>query len=230
MRLIKDKPSIDFLSRSRRNVAVGISILVVVISFVSFATRGLNLGIDFTGGVLLEVRYPQEADLVDIRSKLNDAGFEQYVVQAFGTPTDVLVRLPPQIGEDSNAIRDRLFGVLSGGDSRVDLTSYRPQNRLTSIGRAEIPRHNGDQMPPRLEISLDRAHNMTLRAIFLEWRIHYDSVKFLTGDRGVVRQEIANLDLGRTVWCRVRVLGQPRHELKSRDASPRRHDRLHRSQ
>jgi len=121
MRLIKDKPSIDFLGRSRRRIAVGISILVVVISFVSFATRGLNLGIDFTGGVLLEVRYPQEADLVDIRSKLNDAGFEQYVVQAFGTPTDVLVRLPPQIGEDSNAIRDRLFGVLSGGDSRVDL-------------------------------------------------------------------------------------------------------------
>ncbi len=121
MRLIKDKPSIDFLSRSRRSIAVGISILVVVISFVSFATRGLNLGIDFTGGVLLEVRYPQEADLVDIRSKLEDAGFEQYVVQAFGTPTDVLVRLPPQIGEDSNAIRDRLFGVLSGGDSRVDL-------------------------------------------------------------------------------------------------------------
>lgn len=121
MRLIKDKPSIDFLSRSRRNIAIGISVLVVVISFVSFAVRGLNLGIDFTGGVLLEVGYPQQADLVDIRSKLDDAGFEQYVVQAFGTPTDVLVRLPPQIGEDSNAIRDRLFGVLSGGDDKVDL-------------------------------------------------------------------------------------------------------------
>ena len=121
MRLIKDKPSIDFLSRSRRNIAIGISILVVVTSFASFAIRGLNLGIDFTGGVLLEVRYPQAADLVDIRSKLDDAGFDLYVVQAFGTPTDVLVRLPPQIGEDSNAIRDRLFGVLSGGDSRVDL-------------------------------------------------------------------------------------------------------------
>lgn len=121
MRLIKDKPSIDFLSRSRRNIAIGISVLVVVISFASFAIRGLNLGIDFTGGVLLEVRYPQAADLVDIRSKLNDAGFDRPIVQAFGTPTDVLVRLPPQIGEDSNAIRDRLFDVLSGGDSRVDL-------------------------------------------------------------------------------------------------------------
>jgi preprotein translocase subunit SecF len=121
MRLIKDKPNIDFLSRSRRNIAIGISILVVVISLVSFATRGLNLGIDFTGGVLLEVRYAQDADLADIRQRLNDAGFERYVVQAFGTPTDVLVRLPPQIGEDSSAIRDRLLGVLSGDDGNVDL-------------------------------------------------------------------------------------------------------------
>lgn len=121
MRLIKDKPNIDFLSRSRRNIAIGFSILIVLISVVSFATRGLNLGIDFTGGVLLEVRYPQDADLGSIRQRLDDAGFARYVVQAFGTPTDVLVRLPPQIGEDSNAIRDRLFGILSGGDSAVDL-------------------------------------------------------------------------------------------------------------
>lgn len=121
MRLIKDKPNIDFLSRSRRNIAIGFSILFVVISLVSFATRGLNLGIDFTGGVLVEVRYPQEADLGGIRQRLDDAGFARYVVQAFGTPTDVLVRLPPQVGEDANAIRDRLFSVLSGGDSAVDL-------------------------------------------------------------------------------------------------------------
>jgi preprotein translocase subunit SecF len=121
MRLIKDKPSIDFLSRSRRNIAIGLSIVIVVVSIVSFATRGLNLGIDFTGGVLLEVRYPQDADLGEIRQRLDDSGFERYVVQAFGTPTDVLVRLPPQLGEDANAIRDRLFGVLSGGDSSVDL-------------------------------------------------------------------------------------------------------------
>jgi preprotein translocase subunit SecF len=139
MRLIKDKPNIDFLSRSRRNIAIAISILAVVISIASFAIRGLNLGIDFTGGVLLEVGYPQQADLVDIRAKLDDAGFEQYVVQAFGTPTDVLVRLAPQPGEDSNAIRDRLFGVLSGGDSavelrRVELVSAQVGEELTEQG------------------------------------------------------------------------------------------------
>ena len=139
MRLIKDKPNIDFLSRSRRNIAVGISVLLVVISLASFAFRGLNLGIDFTGGVLLQVRYPQEADLSDIRSKLNNAGFERFLVQVFGTPTDVLVRLPPQVGEDSNAIRDRLYGVLSGGDTeveleRVELVSAQVGEELTEQG------------------------------------------------------------------------------------------------
>ncbi len=139
MRFLPEKTQIDFLSRSRRNVAISISILLVVISIGSFATRGLNLGIDFTGGVLLQVRYPQDADLNDIRSRLDDAGFERYVVQAFGTPTDVLVRLPPQMGEDSNEIRNRLFGVLSGGDSsveleRVELVSAQVGEELTEQG------------------------------------------------------------------------------------------------
>ena len=121
MRLIKEKTSIDFLSQGRRNIAVGFSIFIVVVSLVSLSIRGLNLGIDFTGGILLEVGYPQDADLPDIRDKLYDAGFKDSIVQAFGNTTDVLVRLGPQPGEDSTEIRDRLFAVLSGGDSRVDL-------------------------------------------------------------------------------------------------------------
>lgn len=121
MRLIKDKPNIDFLGRTRRNLAVGFSIALVVISIASFVVRGLNLGIDFTGGLLLEVTYPQTADLVDIRSKLESAGFEDHVVQTFGAPNDVMVRLPPQVGENSDEIRNRLFAILSGGDDRVVL-------------------------------------------------------------------------------------------------------------
>ncbi|MDA0680588.1 MAG: protein translocase subunit SecF [Proteobacteria bacterium] len=139
MRLIKDKTNIDFLSRSRRNIAVGFSILIILSSIASFAVRGLNLGIDFTGGLLLEVRYPQQADLGNIRSKLQEAGYSQFVVQVFGTPTDVLVRLPPQPGEDSNAVRDRLFSVLSSGDDavvlrRIELVSAQVGEELTEQG------------------------------------------------------------------------------------------------
>ncbi len=132
MRLIKDKPNIDFLSRTRRNVAIGFSILIVGLSIVSMATRGLNFGIDFTGGILLELSYPEAADLVEIRQVLSDAGYEQYVVQEFGTAEDVLVRLPPQPGQDASEIRQSLFAVLSGGDSSVELLRF--ENVSAQVG------------------------------------------------------------------------------------------------
>ncbi len=132
MRLIKDKPNIDFLSRTRRNVAIGFSMVIIVLSIGSLATRGLNFGIDFTGGILLELSYPEAADLVEIRRTLTDAGYERYVVQEFGTAEDVLVRLPPQPGQDASEIRQSLFAVLSGGDSSVELLRF--ENVSAQVG------------------------------------------------------------------------------------------------
>jgi len=139
MRLIKDKTKIDFLGKKRRTVAIGISILAITISVFSLATRGLNLGIDFTGGVLLEVGYPQEADLGGIRSILAEAGFEQFVVQSFGTATDVMIRLPPQPGTDQSEIRDSLLLILSAEEPlvelrRVELVSAQVGEELTEQG------------------------------------------------------------------------------------------------
>ena len=121
MRLIKDKPNIDFLSLSRRRVAVAISIVAVVASLISLGVRGLDLGIDFTGGVLLEVGYPQEAGLDEIRTIVADAGFEDVQVQRFGAATDVLLRLPPQPDSDPNEIRDTLRNVLAADEPEVEL-------------------------------------------------------------------------------------------------------------
>jgi len=121
MRLIKDKPNIDFLSRKRRNLAVSISALAVIVSLISLFTRGLNLGIDFTGGVLLEVGYPGAADLNQIRDSLTEAGFDRYIVQEFGAADDVLVRLPPQPDEDATSIREKLLGILAADEPDVDL-------------------------------------------------------------------------------------------------------------
>ena len=75
MRLIKDKTSIDFLSAKRRRIAIAVSVLLVIVSFASLATRGLEFGIDFTGGILLEVGYPQAANLEEIRGNLSAADF-----------------------------------------------------------------------------------------------------------------------------------------------------------
>lgn len=124
MRLLKDKTNIDFLSRTRRNIAIGLSVIVVVVSGLSLGARGLNFGIDFTGGILLEVHYPQTANLTAIRQNLAASGFERYVVQEFGTSEDVLVRLPPQLGQETQVIRDQLLAVLANVDSTVELRRF----------------------------------------------------------------------------------------------------------
>lgn len=139
MRLIKDKTTIDFLGKKRRTVAMSISVLFVVVSIFAMSTRGLNLGIDFTGGILLEVAYPQDANLNDIRQVLGDAGFEQFVVQTFGAANDVMIRLPPQPGVNQGAIRDSLLEILSANEPqvvlrRVELVSAQVGEELTEQG------------------------------------------------------------------------------------------------
>ena len=85
MKFITKKTTINFLGTSRRKVAIGLSIVLVLISLISLSTRGLDLGIDFTGGVLLEVGYPEDANLTKIRSLLVNDGFKDVQVQSFGS-------------------------------------------------------------------------------------------------------------------------------------------------
>ncbi len=120
MRLIKEKTSINFLGATRRKIALTISVLLVIASLTSLMTRGLDLGIDFTGGFLIEVGYPQAADLEAVRVKLENAGYENAQVQFFGEEEVVLVRLPPMPGEISE-IRKQLSATIKGADEAIEL-------------------------------------------------------------------------------------------------------------
>lgn len=121
MRLIKNKTNIDFLGPKRRKIAISMSVIFVIVSLVSIATRGLEFGIDFTGGILLEVGYPQKVNLEEIRGNLRAAGFSDAQVQLFGSDTDVLVRLPPQPGSSTDVLRERLQQTLQVGAESIDL-------------------------------------------------------------------------------------------------------------
>ena len=121
MRLIKKKTNINFLGQTRRKIALGISVLIVVISLYELAVEGLEFGIDFTGGILLEVGYPEAANLEEIRTNLAAAGYDDAQVQRFGTDTDVLVRLPPQEGTNPDELREDLRATVAVGTEGVDL-------------------------------------------------------------------------------------------------------------
>jgi preprotein translocase subunit SecF len=115
MELFKHREqSIEFL-RHRRWAYVFSGILLLV-SFVSFFTQGFKLGIDFTGGVLVEVSYQQPAELDKVRAALGGAGFGEAVVQHFGSAEAVLIRLPPLAEGEKDAaakLSDNVFKALS---------------------------------------------------------------------------------------------------------------------
>ncbi len=118
---ISKKTSIDFMGK--RKVAFVFSMTLIVISIVSLFAQGLKWGIDFTGGTLIELGYEKPVDLGKVRNVLAKAGFEDAVVQYFGTSKDVLLRLAPQEGVGSAKLSDRVYAELSkaAGDEKVDL-------------------------------------------------------------------------------------------------------------
>jgi len=101
MRILSKKTNIQFMSM--RKAAFALSAVLMILSIVSLATRGLNFGLDFTGGMLIEVSYPSAPVISDVRNRLSGAGLNDAVVQTFGTASDIVVRIPPRSEEESDA-------------------------------------------------------------------------------------------------------------------------------
>ena len=92
---------IDFMSW--RKAALGISLLLVVVSVTSIVLKQLNWGLDFTGGSLVELHYPQEVQVGEVRESLTNAGFKGAQVVLFGSTQDVLIKLPGSVSDTLGA-------------------------------------------------------------------------------------------------------------------------------
>ena len=117
-RIIKDT-HFDFMGK--RQLALYISVALMVVCLLSIIFRGLNWGLDFTGGTVVEVGYPTTADLTEIRTTLNEAGFEGAEVQHFGTSSEVLIRLAPRDDLNSAEISSRVLEALQSQNSAADM-------------------------------------------------------------------------------------------------------------
>lgn len=101
---------IDFMGA--RKIAMVISIALIVISLGSLVVKGLNVGIDFTGGSVIEVGYPHSVDLVPIREALEQGGYSDSIVQHFGSAKEVLIRLAPVEGQDKAELSTQVIILL----------------------------------------------------------------------------------------------------------------------
>lgn len=127
MQFLHGKSNIDFMNL--RKPALALSLGLILLSIGSLAMNGLNLGIDFTGGYLIEAGYKSDVELGTLRDALDKNNFKDAKVQHFGTAKDVLVRIPQREGGFSAEIGDEILQIL-------DSTSKEPvsMRRIETVG------------------------------------------------------------------------------------------------
>ena len=105
-------PNFDFMGA--RLIATAVSGVLIVVSIGAIAFAGLNRGLDFTGGALVEVGFGAAAELPAVRQQLGESGFDNAVVQSFGAETEVLIRVPPRADRDQSTTGDEILAALRG--------------------------------------------------------------------------------------------------------------------
>ncbi len=113
------RKNIDFMGKRKFTAVLSTVLLIVSVGFL--IARGLNFGIDFTGGVLVEAGYPESAEISEIRQRLDDGDFGDAMVQNFGSARDVLIRVLPREGVNDSQVGDRILALLESGDTGVSL-------------------------------------------------------------------------------------------------------------
>ena len=159
----------DFKFMATRHVWYGLSAILMIASIVMLFTRGLNLAIDFTGGVSAQATFPVTADLGAVRNQLAAQGFRDPQVQSFGSSRDVAIRLPPQARmATQEVLREHLEAALKAANPGATL------QQLAVVG---------PEVGSQLEISAAEALGFTLLLIgiyiavrFHTWRLSLGAI------------------------------------------------------
>lgn len=172
MQILKSNLNIRF-NKYRLPAAI-FSALLLIASITSLSINGLNLGLDFTGGTLIEARYEEDANLDRIREQLNGAGFERVLVQYFGTSKDVTIRLGPQGDKNASDIGTDVLTALRDG-----ISSKIVMRRIEFVGPAV-----GDELAEQggLAMLVALIFIMFYVSVRFEWKFALGSVAALAHD------------------------------------------------
>ena len=172
MNLFNKTTDWDFLGK--RRIALIASAVLILTSLASLGLRGLVLGVDFTGGTIVELGYPEAVDLAPLRQVLDDAGYNGAVVQHFGTAHDVMIRLAPREGMNSADLSEQLVSVLKE-ESNSDIELRRVEFVGPQVGE-ELTEDGG------LAILFALIAIMIYVTLRFEWRFSLGSVAALVHD------------------------------------------------
>ena len=112
---------IQFNFMGMRKVTSIVSALLIIFSVFTLSYQGLNLGIDFTGGTLVEVGYPEAVNLDKLRQSFSDSEFNDVAIQYFGSAKEILIRIPPQQGLNSVDVSSKLLNLLSSNNFSAEM-------------------------------------------------------------------------------------------------------------
>ncbi|HQN65411.1 MAG TPA: protein translocase subunit SecF [Methylophilus sp.] len=159
MELFRIKNDIPFMSYGRLTTAISLITFILAVFFLW--SKGLNYGVDFTGGTVMEVSYPQSADIPGIRKAMDGIGLKDATVQNFGTSRDVLIRLPVRKDMSIAQLSEKVNAALKAADAQATV------QRVESVGSqvGEELYENG-----ALALLLVCAGIMAYLAIRFEWR------------------------------------------------------------
>ncbi|MCG6932234.1 MAG: protein translocase subunit SecF [Gallionella sp.] len=119
MEFFRIKHDIPFMSYGRYTTSISLVTFLFAVFFL--ATKGLNFGVDFTGGTVMEMHYAQSADLNKVRAQLAASGLKEAMVQNFGTSYDVLIQVPAKESATGSKISDQVLATLRKEDSSVQM-------------------------------------------------------------------------------------------------------------